>query len=103
MRVLVCVCACARTRESVSVSTTPSNLVAEGLGQVALRNTSLLLNNLAAQGDTHAVSVLSGHGMLMRELAAWLDNAHDAATLQRLTGVFNHLSRSVVRHAWMHA
>ena len=58
---------------------------------------ALLINNLAAMGGEDAVRVLSAHGMLVRELVTWLDNAHDAATLQRLTGVFNHLSRSAVR------
>ncbi len=58
---------------------------------------ALLINNLAAMGGEDAVRVLSAHGMLVRELATWLDNAHDAATLQRLAGVFNHLSRSAVR------
>jgi hypothetical protein len=58
---------------------------------------ALLINNLAAMGGEDAVRVLSAHGRLVRELATWLDNAHDAATLQRLTGVFNHLSRSAVR------
>ena len=61
--------------------------------------TALLINNMAALGGEDAVRVLSAHGMLMRELAACLDYANDAATLQRLTGVFNHLSRSPVRCA----
>ena len=60
------------------------------------QNSALLINNLAALGGEDAVRVLSAHGNLVRELAAWLDSAHDAATLQRLTGVFNHLSRSAV-------
>ena len=50
-------------------------------------NWALLVNNVAALGGEDAVRALTAHGMLVRELGAWLDNAHDAATLQRLTGV----------------
>ena len=41
-----------------------------------------------------AVEALTANGNLVHELGTWLDNANDADTLQRLTGVFNHLSRS---------
>ena len=75
-----------------------STVAGEQLHEAALTQISaLLINNLADMGGEDAVRVLSAHGMLVRELATWLDSAHDAATLQRLTGVFNHLSRSAVR------
>ncbi len=72
-------------------------IIQQNSSETLTNTTALLLNNLAALGGEDAVRVLSTHGMLVRELAAWLDNAIDAATLQRLTGVFNHLSRSPVR------
>ena len=58
-------------------------------------NWALLVNNVAALGGEDAVRALTAHGMLVRELGAWLDNAHDAATLQRLTGVQAGCMRSV--------
>jgi hypothetical protein len=50
-------------------------------------NTALLINNLAALGGEEAVVALTRDETLMRQLASWLDDAHDAATLQRLTGM----------------
>ena len=64
---------------------------------------ALLINNLAAQGGEDAVHVLTESGALMHELAHRLDSSHDAATLQRLAGVFNHLSRSEVSARALHA
>ena len=74
-------------------------IIQQNSSETLTNPTALLLNNLAALGGEDAVRVLSAHGKLVRELAAWLDNAHDAASLQRLTGVFNHLSRSPVHCA----
>ena len=74
-------------------------IIQQNSSETLTNPTALLLNNLAALGGEDAVRVLSAHGKLVRELAACLDNAHDAATLQRLTGVFNHLSRSPVHCA----
>ena len=56
--------------------------------------TALLVNNVAALGGEEAIRALTMSGELVRELGSWLDDAHDAGTLQRLTGCFNHLSRS---------
>jgi len=56
--------------------------------------TALLVNNVAALGGEEAIRILTMSGELVRELGSWLDDANDAATLQRLTGCFNHLSRS---------
>ena len=58
-------------------------------------NTALMVNNVSALGGEEAIKALTSNGELIRELGSWLDNAHDAETLQRLTGVFNHLSRSL--------
>ena len=49
-------------------------------------NWALLVNNVAAMGGEDAARALTAHSMLVRELGAWLDGAHDTATLQRLTG-----------------
>lgn len=49
--------------------------------------TALLINNLSALGGEEAVEALTADRTLMRHLASWLDEAHDAATLQRLTGI----------------
>ena len=48
----------------------------------------------AALGGEEAVEALTGNGKLMQQLVHRLDNSHNSSTLQRLTGVFNHLSRS---------
>ena len=57
--------------------------------------TALLINNLAAMGGRKATIILTANPELMQELGFWLDNSHDAETLQCLAGIFNHLSRSV--------
>lgn len=49
-------------------------------------NTALLINNVAAMGGEEAVDHLTRDANLVRRLATWVDNAHDASTLQRLTG-----------------
>lgn len=66
-------------------------------------NTALMVNNVSALGGEEAIQALTAHGELVRELGAWLDNASDAETLQRLTGVFNHLSRSIQSARALHA
>lgn len=66
-------------------------------------NTALLINNCAALGGEPAVEALTANGNLVHELGTWLDNANDADTLQRLTGVFNHLSRSTTSASALHA
>jgi hypothetical protein len=48
----------------------------------------------AALGGEEAMLVMTGNGKLMQQLVNRLDNSHNSSTLQRLTGVFNHLSRS---------
>ncbi len=94
---LVKMLACDKTDRILGVHIL-STVAGEQLHEAALTQISaLLINNLADMGGEDAVRVLSAHGMLVRELATWLDSAHDAATLQRLTGVFNRLSRSAVR------
>ena len=50
----------------------------------------------AALGGEEAVEALTGNGKLMQQLVHRLDNSHNSSTLQRLTGVFNHLTRSEV-------
>ena len=57
--------------------------------------TALHINNLAAMGGRKATIILTANSKLMQELGFWLDNSHDAETLQCLAGIFNHLSRSV--------
>jgi len=49
-------------------------------------NWALLVNNVAALGGEEAARLLTAHRNLVQELGAWLDAAHDAATLQRLAG-----------------
>lgn len=66
-------------------------------------NTALMVNNLSALGGEEAIQALTANGELVRELGAWLENASDAETLQRLTGVFNHLSRSTQSARALHA
>jgi len=66
-------------------------------------NAALLVNNLSALGGEEAVDLLTQDTALMRHLASWLDEAHDASTLQRLTGVFHHLSRSIQSARALHA
>ena len=66
-------------------------------------NTALLINNLAALGGEEAVGALTADDALMRNLTRLLDSAQDAPTLQRLTGVFNHLSRSEDSAKCLHA
>ena len=56
-------------------------------GEELTLNTALLINNLSALGGEEAVGALTADMTLMRHLASWLDQAHDAATLQRLTGM----------------
>ena len=43
-------------------------------------NWALLVNNVAAMGGEDAARALTAHSMLVRELGAWLDGAHDTAT-----------------------
>jgi flagellin-specific chaperone FliS len=69
---------------------------AERASKKSLANeTALLINNLAAMGGRKATIILTANSKLMQELGFWLDNSHDAETLQCLAGIFNHLSRSV--------
>ena len=70
---------------------------------VCLKIPALLINNLAALGGDEAARILTADSELMRELAKLLERANDAETLQRLTGVFNHLSRSVQSATSLHA
>jgi hypothetical protein len=58
-------------------------------------DTALFVNNLAALGGHEAAEAISADGQLIKELGHWLEHSNDADTLQRLTGIFNHLSRSV--------
>jgi hypothetical protein len=66
-------------------------------------NTGLLINNLAALGGEEAVRALTADNTLIQNLTRLLDLAQDAPTLQRLTGVFNHLSRSEDSAKCLHA
>ena len=78
-------------------------LSSEDKTEAATLSTALLVNNVAALGGEHAITALTFNSELVRQLGAWLDSAHDAVTLQRLTGVFNHLSRSVESARALHA
>ena len=70
---------------------------------VLTMNSALLINNLAALGGEEAVQALTTDNSLMQNLTRLLDSAQDAPTLQRLTGVFNHLSRSEDSAKCLHA
>ena len=66
-------------------------------------NAGLLLNNVAALGGEEAIQVLSDSQDLTTGLANLLEHTEDASLLQRLTGVFAHLSKSVASARALHA
>lgn len=54
----------------------------------------LIVRQVSALGGDEAIHVLTQNPKLIELLKGWLRSADDASTLQRLAGVFQHLSRS---------